>query len=57
MVREGLIAVLGSADGITVVGEAGSGEESVVQAGTLRPDIILLELHMGGMGGVSAILP
>ncbi|WP_433432416.1 response regulator [Nonomuraea sp. CA-141351] len=54
VVREGLIAMLESADGITVVGEAGSGEEAVVQAGALRPDIILLDLRMGGMDGVSA---
>ncbi|MFG1704131.1 response regulator transcription factor [Nonomuraea sp. M3C6] len=54
VVREGLIAMLESADGITVVGEAGSGEEAVVQAGALRPDIILLDLRMGAMDGVSA---
>ncbi|MFC5828764.1 response regulator [Nonomuraea insulae] len=54
VVREGLIAMLESADGITVVGEAGSGEEAVVQAGVLRPDVILLDLRMGGMDGVAA---
>ncbi|MEU6711352.1 response regulator transcription factor [Nonomuraea sp. NPDC046802] len=54
VVREGLIAMLESADDITVVGEAGSGEEAVVQAGALRPDIILLDLRMGGMDGVTA---
>ncbi|MBF8184345.1 response regulator transcription factor [Nonomuraea sp. K274] len=54
VVREGLIAMLESADGITVVGEAGSGEEAVVQAQALRPDIILLDLRMGGMDGVTA---
>lgn len=54
VVREGLIAMLESADGITVVGQAGSGEEAVVQAMALRPDIILLDLRMGGMDGVEA---
>ncbi|MET7327517.1 response regulator transcription factor [Nonomuraea sp. NPDC005650] len=54
VVREGLIAMLESADGITVVGEAGSGEEAIVQAEALRPDIILLDLRMGGIDGVSA---
>ncbi|MEO3875885.1 response regulator transcription factor [Nonomuraea sp. B12E4] len=54
VVREGLIAMLQSADGITVVGEAGSGEEAVVRAEALRPDVILLDLRMGGMDGVSA---
>lgn len=54
VVREGLIAMLESADGVTVVGEAGSGEEAVVQAEALRPDVILLDLRMGGMDGVAA---
>ncbi|MEV4807839.1 response regulator transcription factor [Nonomuraea sp. NPDC049421] len=54
VVREGLMAMLESAGGITVVGEAGSGEEAVVQAGVLRPDVILLDLRMGGMDGVDA---
>ena len=54
VVREGLSAMLDSADGISVVGQAGSGEEAVVQAMALRPDIILLDLRMGGMDGVEA---
>ncbi|SPL98630.1 two component transcriptional regulator, LuxR family [[Actinomadura] parvosata subsp. kistnae] len=54
MVREGLVAMLESADGIAVVGEAGSGEEAIVQAEALRPDIVLLDLRMGGMDGVAA---
>jgi len=54
VVREGLSAMLESADGITVVGQAGSGEEAVVRAMELRPDIILLDLRMGGMDGVEA---
>ncbi|MEU0845120.1 response regulator transcription factor [Streptomyces sp. NPDC005962] len=54
VVREGLSAMLESADGITVVGQAGSGEEAVVRAVELRPDIILLDLRMGGMDGVEA---
>lgn len=54
VVREGLSAMLESAEGITVVGQAGSGEEAVVQAIALRPDITLLDLRMGGMDGVEA---
>ncbi|KUL67081.1 LuxR family transcriptional regulator [Streptomyces violaceusniger] len=46
--------MLESAEGITVVGQAGSGEEAVVQAVALRPDITLLDLRMGGMDGVEA---
>ncbi|GCB43888.1 response regulator transcription factor [Streptomyces sp. NL15-2K] len=54
VVREGLSAMLESAEGITVVGQAVSGEEAVVQAAALRPDIALLDLRMGRMDGVEA---
>ncbi|WP_051966494.1 response regulator transcription factor [Kitasatospora mediocidica] len=54
VVRAGLSAMLESADGISVVGQAGSGEEAVAQAVALRPDIVLLDLRMGAMDGVAA---
>ncbi|MDF3293302.1 MULTISPECIES: response regulator [Streptomyces] len=54
VVREGLCAMLESAEGVTVVGQAGSGEEAVTLAGRLTPDIVLLDLRMGGMDGVDA---
>ncbi|RLV10563.1 DNA-binding response regulator [Streptomyces griseocarneus] len=54
VVREGLSAMLESSSDITVVGQAGSGEEAIVQAEALRPDIVLLDLRMGGMDGVAA---
>ncbi|MFI2214262.1 response regulator [Streptomyces sp. NPDC020141] len=54
VVREGLCAMLESADGVRVVGQAGSGEEAVLAAARLRPDIVLLDLRMGEMDGVTA---
>lgn len=54
VVREGLCAMLESAPGITVVGQAGSGEEAVTLAARITPDIVLLDLRMGGMDGVDA---
>ncbi|GHF52530.1 DNA-binding response regulator [Streptomyces mashuensis] len=54
VVREGLCAMLESADGISVVGQASSGEEAVALAARLSPDIVLLDLRMGGMDGVEA---
>ncbi|TJZ45383.1 response regulator transcription factor [Streptomyces piniterrae] len=54
VVREGLCAMLESDPGITVVGQAGSGEEAVALAARLDPDIVLLDLRMGGMDGVAA---
>ncbi|WP_435839612.1 response regulator [Streptomyces caniferus] len=54
VVREGLCAMLESDPGIEVVGQAGSGEEAVTLAARLTPDVVLLDLRMGGMDGVAA---
>ncbi|MFJ3586045.1 response regulator [Streptomyces sp. NPDC090127] len=55
VVRAGLLALLGSADGIEVVGEAGNGEEAVAMAAKLRPDVVLMDLQLGpGIDGVEA---
>ncbi|MFB5267109.1 response regulator [Paenibacillus enshidis] len=52
MVRIGLAAVLGTEDGIEVVGEAGSGEEGIRLATEYQPDVILMDLVMDGMDGI-----
>ncbi|GAA2885427.1 response regulator transcription factor [Streptosporangium fragile] len=54
VVREGLRGMLEADPGITVVGEAASGDEAVVRAGDLAPDVILMDLRMPGGDGVSA---
>ncbi|QES58700.1 DNA-binding response regulator [Streptomyces venezuelae] len=54
VVREGLSAMLELDEAIRVVGQAGSGEEAVLLAARLRPDIVLLDLRMGAMDGVTA---
>nr|WP_317453037.1 response regulator transcription factor [Streptomyces sp. CBMA29] len=55
VVRAGLMALLASADGIEVVGEAGSGEEAVAMAAKTRPDVVLMDLQLGpGIDGVEA---
>ncbi|MDP9846170.1 DNA-binding NarL/FixJ family response regulator [Streptosporangium lutulentum] len=54
VVREGLRGMLEADPGITVVGEAASGNEAVVRAGELRPDVILMDLRMPDGDGVSA---
>ncbi|WP_281066917.1 response regulator transcription factor [Streptomyces inhibens] len=54
VVREGLCAMLESDPGIEVVGQAGSGEEAVTLVGRLAPDVVLLDLRMGGLDGVGA---
>ncbi|WP_411113421.1 response regulator [Streptomyces sp. 029-5] len=55
VVRAGLRALLASTDGIEVVGEAGSGEEALALAARVRPDVVLMDLQLGGgMDGVTA---
>ncbi|MBO8194659.1 response regulator transcription factor [Streptomyces oryzae] len=55
VVRAGLRALLSSSEGFEVVGEAGSGEEALAVAARVRPDIVLMDLQLGGgMDGVTA---
>jgi NarL family two-component system response regulator LiaR len=54
MVRIGLAAVLGTEEGIEVVGEASSGAEGIRLAQQYRPDIVLMDLVMEGMDGIEA---
>lgn len=55
VVRDGLVAVLGTQPDFIVVGEASSGSEMIEQALRLTPDVILLDLEMPGMDGVQAL--
>jgi DNA-binding NarL/FixJ family response regulator len=54
LVREGLRALLTSLPDMTIVGEAGDGEEAVTMALELQPDIILMDLHMLKLNGIEA---
>lgn len=54
VVRAGLAGILAGIDDVEVVGEAGSGEEAVVRAESLNPDVVLMDLRMPGIGGVEA---
>jgi DNA-binding NarL/FixJ family response regulator len=54
LMRQGLKTILDLEPGLTVIGEAASGEEGVRQALELRPDVILMDVQMPGMTGVEA---
>jgi DNA-binding NarL/FixJ family response regulator len=55
VVRQGLRAFLDTREGMEVVGEAGDGEAGVAEVARLRPDVILMDLLMPGMDGLTAI--
>jgi len=55
IVRQGLRLILETEDGFELVGEASDGAEAVQLAGELRPDVILMDLRMPGMDGLTAI--
>lgn len=54
--RMGLKALLASEPGFTVVGEARNGEESVAVYRELQPDVVLMDLRMPGVDGLSALV-
>lgn len=54
VVREGLRRMLAIEDGIQVIGEACNGEEAISKAAQLVPDVIVMDLKMPGMDGISA---
>ena len=55
IVREGQRALIDTEPGMEVVGEAKNGSEAVEMARSLRPDVILMDLHMPRKDGIEAI--
>ncbi len=55
VVREGLVAILEDDPDLQLAGSAGSAEEALAAAARARPDVILLDLELPGLGGVEAI--
>jgi len=54
VVRAGLLGMLGSEGDFEVVGEARDGQEAVAKAALLEPDVVLMDLRMPNLDGVSA---
>src|SRR5207248_4395890 len=54
LVRVGLRKILESEPELTVVGEAGDGEDAVAAARRLRPDVVLMDIRMPVLDGIEA---
>jgi two-component system, NarL family, invasion response regulator UvrY len=54
LVRLGINRLLSDIKGFNIVGEAKSGEEAIEQVNKLRPDVVLMDVKMPGMGGLEA---
>lgn len=54
LVRMGISRMLSDVPGLIVVGEADSGESAIEQARALKPDVVLMDVRMPGIGGLEA---
>ncbi|HEX6927302.1 MAG TPA: response regulator transcription factor [Longimicrobiaceae bacterium] len=54
ILRSGLSALLELEEDMEVVGEVGTGEEAIERVKALRPDVVVMDLDMPGMGGLEA---
>jgi len=54
VVRGGLRALLGTIEGVEVVGEASDGEAAIREVQLLRPHVVLMDVRMPGIDGVEA---
>ncbi|MCB1874136.1 MAG: response regulator [Gammaproteobacteria bacterium] len=54
LVRTGFRHILDGSDNVDVVGEAKSGEETLVKVKSSNPDLVLMDVNMPGIGGIEA---
>ena len=54
IIRQGLATILKYAEGIEVAGQASDGKQALALARELKPDVVLMDLKMAGLGGIPA---
>jgi len=54
LVRTGISRMLADIDGLQVIGQADSGEEAIRKSRELKPDVVLMDIKMPGIGGLEA---
>ena len=52
--RRAMAAVVEETDGFVVVGSVACGEDSLTAAAELRPDLVLMDVHLPGIDGIEA---
>ena len=55
LVRSGIKALLGMVDGVEVIAEARDGRELITLVEDLKPDVVMTDISMPGMDGITAI--
>jgi DNA-binding NarL/FixJ family response regulator len=55
IVRQGIVALLGTAEDIEIVGEAGDGRSGLDEAARLRPEVVVCDLALPGLSGLEVI--
>jgi len=54
LIRDGIASMLDVQEGVVVVGTAKNGQDAIEQAVSLKPDIVLMDIHMPIMDGIEA---